>query len=591
MKKIWIGIAAALVVVFGLVFLMQGRKGGVATDELSEYVPQDALVLLSLTNLNTITDNFGASPLGRFFAKDTIHAVLTDMGATTEETQAYDQWYDSVAATMKNPVFRTVFGDDLTVVLLPPDTQLFKENPEQALRRSLVVYATTGTGAAAELFGGMAKGVQINKEQAEGLELTRIQVENAKETYYAYNTKGIVLLAQDKAPILAGVKAREAGAGLKTKAGFQEASGFWRDAPAASTYSRGYYNVAGIAALLPLLDEGKDVQEVASYLKGLEYGYDVTDKTARGLENKSRITIRYDQLHDMLKTMVDEAASGAGVPLSLVNDKTLFFQWGYSLKPESVLKLMAAEDPEGYAGLQAEAQTALGIPLEDAASAFGPRYGLVLNDIVETGIFPLPDLTVFANVRNRDHMNSIANFLNQQVAAYGLSGEQQQVAGNTQLYSWPVMTEVGLVPALGLNDSLVFLGTMKNSMQPLLAGQSEAAEAAKALPADLSAQLGPEMSEKFATANGGAYLLRSARFAAKSQSTLDLLTSLAAPATGMSFARLGQEIGKLMQATELVAGTSTISKEAIDWDTLWIPAAAPAQTAAPSAASPESKAQ
>ena len=42
MKKIWIGIAVALVAVFGLVFLMQGRKEGVTADELSEYVPQDA---------------------------------------------------------------------------------------------------------------------------------------------------------------------------------------------------------------------------------------------------------------------------------------------------------------------------------------------------------------------------------------------------------------------------------------------------------------------------------------------------------------------------------------------------------------------
>ena len=580
MKKIWIGIAVALVAVFGLVFLMQGRKEGVTADELSEYVPQDALLLVSLTNLNTITDNFGASPLGQFFSKDTIHAILADMGATSEETQAYDQWYDSVASTMKNPVFRTVFGDDLTVVLLPPDIQLFKENAEQALRRSLMVYATTSTGAAAELFGGMAKGVQISKEQADGLELTRIQVDNAKETYYGYNAKGIVLLAQDKAPILAGVKAKEAGAVLKTQPGFQEASDFWRDAPAAATFSRGYYNVASLTALLPQLDEGKEVQEVVSYLKGLDYGYDITDKTAKGLENKSRIKIRYDQLHDMLKTMVDEAATGATMPLSLVNDKTLFFQWGYSLKPEAMLKLIAAEDPEGYANLQTEAQAALGIPLEDAASAFGPRYGMVLDDIVETGIFPLPDLTVFANVRNRGHMNSIAAFLNQQVAAYGLSGEQQQVAGNTQLYSWPVMTEVGLVPALGLNDSLVFLGTMRSSMQPLLASQNESAAT---LPADLSAQLGPEMSEKVAKANGGAYLLRSAKLAAKSQSTLDLLNSLAAPTTGISFTRLGQEISKLMQATELVAGTSTISKEAIDWDTVWIQAATTPKAVTPSA--------
>ncbi len=581
MKKVWIGLAAAIILAAALIFLTQKRQGSAAADDLAEYVPQDALLLVSLTNLNTITDTFATTPLGQFFSKESIHAILADMGGTPEDSQAYDQWFDNIANTMKNPAFRAAFGDDLTIAVLPPDVQLFKDNPEQALRRSVLVYATTNTAAAAELFGGMAKGVDISKEQAEGLELTRIQVDNGKETFYGYSTKGVVLLSPDKAPVIAGVKAKESGAFLKAKSGFQEASDFWKGASTAETYSRGYYNVAAFTALLPQLDASEGSKEVVSYLQGLDYGYDVTTTMPKGLQNKSRLKINYGQLHEMIKAMVDGAEGGATVPLSLVNDKTLFFQWGYSFKPESLLKLMAAEDPEGYANMQTEAQNLLGIPLEDAASAFGPRYGLVLNDIVETGIFPMPDLTIFANVRNRSSMNSIAAVFNQQMAAYGLTGQQQQLAGNTELYSWPVMSEVGLVPALGLNDSLVFLGTMQSSMQPLLANQNQANAT---LPAFFREQLGADMAAKLSKANGGAYLLRSALLARKSQSAVELLTSLAAPSAGMNFSRLGQEISRLMQATELVAGTSTAGKESIDWETLWIPAAnlpaaVPAQTA------------
>lgn len=584
MKKFGIILAAVLLVAATALYFMQGRKGAVSADEVAAYVPQDALIMSSQTNLKQVSDTFASSPLGHFFAKETMRAIMEELAAAPATIQAYEQWYDSVAATMKNPLFQTVFGDDMTVAVLPPDTALLKENPEQAIRRALLVYATTSTASAAEILGSLAKGVTIDKEQAEGLELTRIQLDSGnggKETVYGYNAAGVVLLALDKAPVIAGVQAREADNSLKAQAAYQEANDFWQGEPQANIYSRNYYNLAGFAALLPQLDQSEEMQEAAAYLQGLGYGYDVTAKTPQGLRNKARVKLQYEQLHDLFKTMVDESAAGATMPLSLVNDKTLFFQWGYSFKPETLLKLTAEADPEGYAALQQEAQKLLGIPIEDAASSIGPRYGFILNDIVETGIFPLPDLAILTNVRNRNHVQALATALNQQVAAYGLTGEQQQLAGNTQLYSWPVMTEIGLVPALGLSDSLAFLGTMQGSMQPLLASQEQSGGA---LPADITAQLGPDLSSGFGKANGGTYLLRSARLAEKSQSTLDLLNSLAGPSIGMNFHRLGQEVLKLMQATELVAGTSNVSKESIDWDTIWIPAK-PATGTAPAAAS------
>ncbi|NLZ17403.1 MAG: hypothetical protein GX087_06690 [Desulfobulbaceae bacterium] len=581
MKKFGIILAAVLLVAAAALHFMQGRKGAVSADEVAAYVPQDALIMSSQTNLKQVSDTFTNSPLGRFFAKETMHAIMEELAAAPETIQAYDQWYDSVANTMKNPLFRTVFGDDMTVAVLPPNTDLLKENPEQAFRRALLVYATTSTASAAEILGSLAKGVTIEKEQTDGLELTKIQLnsgDGGKETIYGYNAAGVVLLALDKAPVIAGVQAREADNSLKAQTAYQEANDFWQRESQATIYSRNYFNIAGLAALLPHLEQSEGMQEAVAYLQGLDYGYDITVRTPQGLHNKARVKLQHEQLHDLFKTMVDESAAGVTVPLSLVNDKTLFFQWGYSFKPEALLKLTAQADPEGYAAMQQEAQELLGIPIEDAASSFGPRYGLILNDIVETGIFPLPDLAFFTNVRNRNHVQALATALNQQVAVYGLTGEQQQLTNNTLLFSWPVMTEIGLVPALGLNDSLAFLGTMQGSMQPLLVDQKQPGEA---LPADITAQLGPDLSSKLGKANGGVFLLRSARLAEKSQSTLDLFNSLAGPSIGVNFNRLGQEVLKLMQATELVAGTTNINKDAIDWDTLWIPVAATPAAAAP----------
>ncbi len=573
MKKSWIAIIAVLLVGAGAVFFVQNRKGGPdATAEVAAYVPQNVLVLSSLDNLNARIDTFGASPLGQFLSKETVRAILTEMQAKEEEIQAYEQWHDSVAATVSNPLFRTVFGDDLTLALLPPDVQQLKENPQQALRRSPLLYATTSIAATAELFGKLAKGVKIEKEQAGNLELTRIEIDGGKHVIYGYDAKGVVLLALDKAAIEAGIQAKESGSSLQSTPGYQEASAFWQKMGSADTYERSYLNTPAWIALLRQEAQDEEAKEILAYLQGLDYAYSASSVTPKGLHSKGRLRMHYEQLHPLFKDMVDEAvATPAPVPLSLISDKALFFEWGRSFRLEGILdKLMAQEAQLSDSAIQEQIKNTLGMSLQEALASFGPVYGLVLNDVVEeTGVFPVPDIAFFANVRNREHINTLATVANQEISSsYGLTGKQQQLADNSLLYSWPMMTEVGLVPALGFNDSFVFIGSMENSLQTLLAASTGKGD--KALPPALAERLGPEMSKKIGTANGSVYLLQPAKLMPKLQSSITMLNSLAG--SGKSYNRLILEVSKLIQSTELVAVASTIDKEGFDSEMLLIQA-------------------
>ena len=89
-----------------------------------------------MNHLDQMADGFTATPLGHFFAKDTIHTILDDLKADAVRKD-YDQLFDSIAQTLNDRAFRAVFGDDLTVVLLPPDMALLRDNPKLALQRSV----------------------------------------------------------------------------------------------------------------------------------------------------------------------------------------------------------------------------------------------------------------------------------------------------------------------------------------------------------------------------------------------------------------------------------------------------------------------
>lgn len=571
-KGILLVVALAALLVAGALFFTRGGRDTGTSEAVASFVPENALALVTLNHLDQMADGFAATPLGHFLAKDTMHAILDDLKADAMRKD-YDQLFDGIAQTLDHPAFRAVFGDDLTLVLLPPDMALLRDNPKLALQRSVATYATTQGASLASLLGNLVKGVTIEKETVEGLELNRIQVTDSSgrtNTFYGYSEGNVLLLAQDKAPVLAGVKAKKGGANLQAQSGYREAVAFWQKESAAAPMSTSYYNIAGMAALLPQLDtlaggekKRQDFEKLATYASGIDYAYDVAFKSAKGLESKSRIKTRYDALHELVRNSVDISLASDSSPLSFLGEQSLLFYWITSWTPENLLKLVAEEDPEDYAKFQTQVQGVLGIPPEEAASSFGPRYGLVLNDIVQTKVSPMPDVAIFANVRNRANVEKLAGSVNQIVAPYGIAGTQQQV-DQARLYTWPVMNEVGLVPSLGVDDHMLVLGAMQKTVQPLLAKSGRTGT----LPQELMTILGTEMSADLTRANNAAVVFRPAKLAAKSQPLLTMLTST----TGRESV-LSRELIKLMQSTEVMASACTVGKEQAEFHAMWVPVA------------------
>lgn len=571
-KGIWLVVALAALLVAGALFFTRGGRDTGSSEAVASFVPENALALVTLNHLDQMADGFAATPLGHFFAKDTMHAILDDLKADAVRKD-YDQLFDSIAQTLNDRAFRAVFGDDLTVVLLPPDMALLRDNPKLALQRSVATYATTQGASLASLLGNLVKGVTIEKETVDGLELNRIQVTDSTgrtNTFYGYGEGNVLLLALDKAPVLAGVKAKKGGANFQAQSGYREAVAFWQKESAAAPMSTSYYNIAGMAALLPQLDtlaggekKRQDFAKLATYASGIDYAYDVAFKSAKGLESKSRIKTRYDALHELVRNSVDISLASDSSPLSFLGEQSLLFYWITSWTPENLLKLVAEEDPEDYAKFQTQVQGVLGIPPEEAASSFGPRYGLVLNDIVQTKVSPMPDVAIFANVRNRANVEKLAGSVNQIVAPYGIAGTQQQL-DQARLYTWPVMNEVGLVPSLGVDDHMLVLGAMQKTVQPLLAKSGRTGT----LPQELMTILGTEMSADLTRANNAAVVFRPAKLAAKSQPLLTMLTST----TGRESV-LSREVIKLIQSTEVMASACTVGKEQAEFHAMWVPVA------------------
>lgn len=555
MKKT-VGIVLCLVVVCGagLYFLMQKKNAG---GQYARCLPQDVVGTVNLTHVNTLTDGFAASALGRFLAKDTVHAVMQEMGAEAKDLTEYDRIYDSIAGVMTNQAFRTVFGDDATVALLPPDQKALAANPAETLRASLVVVAQTSAAGALDLFSRLLKNANVSRETVDGLELTKVTVE-PNQVIYGYAEGKTVFLAYAPAAIKLCVAAGKGENALDKAPAFKEALSYWQPAPQETTYSRMYLNVGRMAELLKT-STNVEIKQSGEMLQGVDAMYSFSYGTEQGMESRARSAYRYEQLHEMVKSAVDSAAA-SNQSLRLLQDKTLAYNWASSLRPEMIVKAMTTKKEE-YQQIDGAVRQNLGVSLEELGRAFGPQYGGVLDDIVRTALFPAPKLTFFVGVRDRKIAETVLNALRRKIAETGMATEEQTQAAGQTLYSWPVLPDEAAQPTVALTDSMLYLATSKQAVKDVL--ESKAAPDALAQP--VAQNLGSELAERVGKANFGAFVVYPQRMSRQTGDMIDWLAGILATTKNISISRLNRELVQLLQSTELIAATSSLNKEQAEW--------------------------
>lgn len=555
MKKI-------VAIILGLVLLGAGAYfalfSGTKNNEYARYLPQDAVVALNLLHLGELSDGFAATALGQFLGKDTMHAVLSDMGGTVRDLAEYDRMFDDVAGVMTNPAFRAVFGEDAAVALLAPDPDGLRTNPVQALQDALVVVSRTTVAGALDLFSRMVKNANISRQDMDGLELTKVVID-PQQTLYGYTEGRMVFLAYSPGAIKRCLAAADKGGRQLDRAeGFARAADYWQAISREQTYSRLFVNPQELSRLLAAAGK-PELKQSAALFQGVDGLYSVAYAGEGGIESRARAAYRYDQLDPVVKSAVD-AATSPNPTLFLLREKSLAYSWASALRPELITRALAENNLE-YQRIDAGVRDLLGVGLEELGRAFGPQYGGVLDDIVRAALFPVPRMTLFVSLRDRAMAQKVVDALRARITGNGvIKEEQEQVAGQT-VYCWPLLPDKDAQPAMAMTDTMLYLATSKGALREVL--QSSAA--ADSLAAPVAAGLGDSLAKRVGAANTGSLVLYPRRMSAKTGETLDWLAGILATTKNISLSRFNREVTRLMQSTEILVLTSDMSREQADW--------------------------
>ncbi|PIE72308.1 MAG: hypothetical protein CSA20_08570 [Deltaproteobacteria bacterium] len=553
MNKRFAVIIVMAVIGFGVWYYFISQESAQETSYAC-YLPSDTLMTMSAMNVDTMVDEFPESPLGHLLSKETMGAILAELDARQEIIAQYNQNYDSFMETVKNPAFQAVFGDDTSIAVLTPDAERFAKEPERELKRILVAFATTNMAGALESFAKMFLKDQVSSEKVAGYTLTRIRIEEG-ENIYGYTHEGTVMFSFDPKTIIQCLTLGQLDTDLARTNSFKKAKAYWQGFAQELQYGKNFFNIKALQDLIAGIDQD-NTRLAAEYLNGISCAASITYKKGDTVRIDSRIDYVYDRLHPNLQTVIARQPS-ANATLHLLDGKTLLYDWAGTLIPELILPQKGGVGAKELAEMEEMVQQKTGISIETLVQTVGPQYGFIINEIVNTGLVPIPKVLFFVETHDREALAKNIDALREQINLSGLAAEQVTEDGEQTIYSWSILPGEATELAMMLTEDMLYICNGKSTLTSILSSETKR----DALQKTVADALGNDAEKQLVSSRTGSVVIYPARLAEELQSVTEWLINTLAATKGVAAGRLGQEILALMRSYEVVTITSTMTRE------------------------------
>ena len=405
MKKVFIVVILLLAAAGGVFWFYGSRPAEVI--QPAQVLPQDTLVMFEAVDLKESLDEFRSGPLGRAISGIDWPACMRAFNASPEEIQRVRQIEAQITTAIDSLWFDALFGDLAVLAVLAPASAEPSLPPETVWRQSaLMVLQPRQSSEMIQWIGKMFAGnVTVTPVDVDGIHLDKVEAPDMQPFFVAAH-HNLMLAALEPAPIVRCLKpGPEKRSSLADAPEFEQLrkeieltgtprSFAWID------LHRIYDHWA------PLLQQEGEADVAASEVLKLWSGFNrakpvmAAAGASDGNLSHQRWRLRYNAAD-----LSPEAARMLGIApqpnatLSWIPARLLYYGWHNNLRQviESVANLSRLDAAQAEAFREKFTATT-GVPFDDALSAFGDEFALLIQDVKMGGLFPLPVLAVVIEV-------------------------------------------------------------------------------------------------------------------------------------------------------------------------------------------------
>jgi len=413
--------------------------------DAEQILPGETLLTIRIDHLKQHIDDFRASPLGATIAGIDVQKALTALEAPAGSIQKAQDLMARANDSIDSSWFDVLFGQQVTLALLPVTINDFDQpSPAELSQAPVVVLRPKHPAKFLDLMKHFfANDIEVVSDDYDHWTVNRVELKSGGTVHYSI-AGGLVVCALHRSPVLRCLDVlKEPAASLAQNSDYQAVERELTDNPAPQVY--GFANLAelfelalGMAAEKVADRPELDLLEKQFGRMGGFYaaGYALYDDGSPVQQSKLVFMVDRTALEPQLKRVLNTRPETADM-LTLLPPNTLGFTWQNTFDLELYYNsLLESEDPKlpSIASVNPLVQEKLGVSFEELADAFGPQWGMALQDIKTGGFFPIPELGIFIQSTRPEIMEQII----QQAAATGNMALQTENYGPHQISYLPL---------------------------------------------------------------------------------------------------------------------------------------------------------
>lgn len=491
---------------------------------MESVLPGDTLGMVRFCEMKKQIDRFKAGRMGQALAGLDLPRLMEVLSIPPAQRTVVLQEIENFKAAIESSWFDTLFGQDVSVAVLnvPIEIEMLESGDIQSVLDALVLVARPKAPVRVleSLNSMFSTQLAVQTDAYQQWEINQFVLENGHPVFYAL-ADGLMVAGLSAAPVK-----RCLDQTLDQTSSLLQSQTYQRHC--AGLYQPGQTDMVAYA------DADKVIATITEYvnsLLGIDPDMAALVKTKKQLESirglESLNFVQYDDGGPLVRSKmivaIDEnrlsptlAAAMKTAPmtnptLKNVPAKALMYSWQNTVDLKLVweeVKQLPEMKPEVLEQIEQTVAMQTGMEMEALLAAFGSQFGLLINDINMGGMFPIPELALFIEVKQPELIDQL---LKQQISQFNMPLQKETYRGaDVQYLTIPMMAN--LSPSYILSDGFCTL----SSSQTLLKGMLDAPDASLAGDPDFAA-LGQTMTAE----NNQVFYLDTAGMVAKTRDLIN----------------------------------------------------------------------
>ncbi|MCF8067708.1 MAG: hypothetical protein K9L30_03880 [Desulfobacterales bacterium] len=471
MKKTLV-IAVLLLITAGLILYF--IKPQAVTVRPETMIPGNALFAVEVDDLETAIENFKKTPLARQMRSIDVPAVLEKLEVPASDIDTYKNSAGEFLSTIDSPIFKNFFGKKAVIAMMPFEAPVSIPELEEAIPGNIVMFLEPKQNVELIKFLGPLFNDRLNAEEeiVDGIKMTRVEL-NPDITLYYTVKDGLLVVAFDKMMITRCLALEnKPESTLSENIHYKDLNNRMKKENRrmfAFFNTHEFYNTVMMEARQFITDK-EGLAEVEFSLGSLKaakamgisgWGQpDSWQSTVCMLLDRENLNPLYAEIYN-IKPEVNNT-------LSMIPEDVLMYYWANTFEPKSYLDVYKAEgilDDDVLDAVENRMISGAGLTIEDTINAFGSQFGMSLMDIQIGGLFPLPKLVLFAEVKNRE---TVTRIINAALKESNLS-LQEEINGEVKINYMMIPLGADLQPSYAFVDDFVLISSSRQTIKDMLA--------------------------------------------------------------------------------------------------------------------------